>query len=428
MFDVAGRCGTDLRQSRDRASNQGLLSKLTVTIALTTLAVATHSQPALASSVPIAAYSFDEGSGPTAKDSAGSNDGSISGATWTTGKYGSALEFDGIDDLVSIPDAADLDLTGSFTLEAWVRPDAFSAARPAISKVGLPEAGLGGYQLEGTSAGMPRGRVANSGAVKGVEGTQALSTEKTWSHLALTSNGSTLRLYVNGVLGKSGEGLSTANTSASLKIGNGLGSWFDGLIDEVRIYDEARSEGQIQADRDTAVGLDQLPIAAYSFDEGSGPTAKDSAGSNDGSISGATWTTGKYGSALEFDGIDDLVSIPDAADLDLTSTFTLEAWVRPDTATDWSPVIAKNENPGSGYGSGYVLFSQGPGKPRGWLANTGTTKSITGLSALPTNEWSQIAFTSDGTNLRLYIEGKLVGSPAPAIAAGTTATALELGH
>lgn len=248
MSITAGKHGrSQHRTSFPHLARLSVIASLALTV-IATLAGAAHAQ------TPVAAYSFDEGSGEAAKDSAGDHDGTIEGASWvSSGKYGSALEFDGENDLVSIADAADLDLTGSFTLEAWVRPDSFSAARPVISKVGFPEAGAGGYQLEGTSAGMPLGRVAVSGAVKGVEGTEALSTEEAWSHVALTSDESTLRLYVNGVLVKSGDGPTTADTGAALKIGNGFGGWFDGLIDEVRIYDQALSESAIQIDRDNRV-------------------------------------------------------------------------------------------------------------------------------------------------------------------------------
>src|SRR5215210_615779 len=71
-------------------------------------------------------------------------------------------------------------------------------------------------------------------------------------------------------------------------------------------------------------------VAAYSFDAGSGSTVADVSGQgNTGSISGATWTTtAKTGSALSFDGVNDLVSIADSAALDLTIGMTLEAWVR----------------------------------------------------------------------------------------------------
>ena len=68
-------------------------------------------------------WHFDEGSGTIAYDSSGQgNNGTIYGATWTSGKVGGALEFDGKDDYVEVPDNPSLD-TGSdedVTIEVWV--------------------------------------------------------------------------------------------------------------------------------------------------------------------------------------------------------------------------------------------------------------------------------------------------------------------
>src|SRR5204862_394492 len=66
-------------------------------------------------------------------------------------------------------------------------------------------------------------------------------------------------------------------------------------------------------------------VAAYSFDEASGTTAKDSSGNgNAGTISNATWTTGKNGGALSFNGTTSLVTVADSPSLDLTNGMTLE--------------------------------------------------------------------------------------------------------
>ncbi|MCW5809607.1 MAG: hypothetical protein KIT84_01225 [Labilithrix sp.] len=68
--------------------------------------------------------------------------------------------------------------------------------------------------------------------------------------------------------------------------------------------------------------LDGL-IGYWAFDEGSGQTARDGAGASDGEIAGATWTSGRYGGALRFDGVDDLVAIADAPALGATYTIAL---------------------------------------------------------------------------------------------------------
>ncbi len=373
-----------------------------------------------------AAYSFNEGFGTVLHDSAGNHDGTIESATWTKeGKYGSALDFDGVNDLVSIADASDLDLTGSFTIEAWVRPDTLTPYEAPVSKIEEPGGKLSGYLLAGKSnatAKAPIGFVESAGTGPYAEGTTSLPTGS-WSHLAFTSDGTTLRLYVNGEQVGSAAAIAAAATTIPLTLGHGvvLNSYFDGKIDEVRIYNEALSKTQIQADRDKPI-----PTAAYSFNEGFGTVLHDSAGNHDGTIESATWTKeGKYGSALDFDGVNDLVSIADASDLDLTGSFTIEAWVRPDTLG--RPVFGKWDNPG-GLLSGYNLStSQTAGNPGGKVANAGSSAVLAAASPLSGSAWSHLALTSDGTTLRFYVNGKLA-STQTAIAAGATIANLEIGH
>ena len=96
----------------------------------------------------VAAYGFNEGTGTTVTDASGNgNNGTISGATWTTsGKYGNALVFNGTSALVTINNSASLQLGTAMTLEAWVNPSTVSSAwRDVIYK------GNDNYYLEGTS-------------------------------------------------------------------------------------------------------------------------------------------------------------------------------------------------------------------------------------------------------------------------------------
>jgi len=72
----------------------------------------------------VGAWHFDEGSGNITHDTSGEgNDGTIyGGANWTDGKFGKALEFDGVDDYVEVPDSVSLDITDSLTITAWIKP------------------------------------------------------------------------------------------------------------------------------------------------------------------------------------------------------------------------------------------------------------------------------------------------------------------
>src|SRR5262249_55893677 len=85
----------------------------------------------------VAYWKFDEGSGTTVSDSSGnSNTGTlVNGPLWTAGRVGNALYFDGIDDNITVPDSNSLDLSGSFTLSAWVNPaSTFTDFRSILAK------------------------------------------------------------------------------------------------------------------------------------------------------------------------------------------------------------------------------------------------------------------------------------------------------
>lgn len=227
--------------ARDRAGNQAS-SSVTVNVSNT-------------STVPaglIAAYSFDEGSGTTLSDAAGNHHGSVSGATWTSGRFGSALSFDGINDWVTVADASLLDLTTGMTLEAWVYPAVSSGWRTVLLK---EQSSHLAYALYGsTDTNRPSGEIFTT-SNQDVRGTTALPPN-VWNHIAATYDGSALRLYVNGtqVAVRSVSG-NIAVSAGALRIG-GNSIWqefFQGKLDEIRIYDRALTATQVQSDMGTPV-------------------------------------------------------------------------------------------------------------------------------------------------------------------------------
>ena len=210
-----------------------------------------------ASSGLVAAYGFDEGSGSTVGDASGNgNTGTISGATWAAvGKYGKALQFNGTSALVTVPDAASLHLSSAMTLEAWVNPSTVDASwRDVIYK------GNDNYYLEGTStnASLPAAGVSARAGFAHAYGAEPLPAN-TWSYLAETYDGSTLRLYVNGTqVAATTDSGSIASSTNPLQIGGDslYGQYFAGMIDEVRVYNVALTAAQIQTDQTTPVNSD----------------------------------------------------------------------------------------------------------------------------------------------------------------------------
>ena len=153
--------------------------------------------------------------------------------------------FNGSSSLVTINDSASLHLTTGMTLEAWVNPSTVTSAwRDVIYK------GNDNYFLEGTSrtSSAPAGGATFGSARRLTYGTAPLAVN-TWTYLAFTYDGVSLRLYVNGSLGvKPGsQGGLIATSTNPLQIGGDsiFGQYFAGTIDEIRVYNHALSQLQI---------------------------------------------------------------------------------------------------------------------------------------------------------------------------------------
>lgn len=200
----------------------------------------------------VAQYSFNEGTGTTAGDSSGrGNAGTLSGPAWAAGKTGGGLSFDGTNDSVTVPDASSLDLTTGMTLEAWVKPRVASSGwRSAILKE--RPGGLTYALYPRNGAGAPNAAAGSTD----VNGPSALRIGA-WSHLAATFDGTSLRLYVNGAqVAKEVRPTSLPVSSGPLKLGGNSiwGEWFDGTLDDVRVYNRALTASEVQSDRDLPIG------------------------------------------------------------------------------------------------------------------------------------------------------------------------------
>jgi PKD repeat protein len=206
----------------------------------------------------VAAFSFDEGTGTKVFDSTANKlTGTLQGATFTSaGKFGSALNFNGTNNLVLVPDANALDLSTGMTLEAWVRP---GAQATDWTTVAIKESATGrAYALYGAdNAGRPPAGYLNNGSDKSAVGSSTLPLN-TWTHLAVTYDGAALRLFVNGLqVSSTGVSGSIIATNGALSIGGSsiLGDYFNGQIDEMRVYNRALTATQIQTDMGTPIGL-----------------------------------------------------------------------------------------------------------------------------------------------------------------------------
>jgi hypothetical protein len=235
-------------RARDAANNQTIATSVAVTVSNIT------------TSGLVAAYSFNEGSGTTLVDRTGNGrTGTLSGPTWSSaGKFGGALSFDGVNDWVTVADANALDLTTGMTLEAWVFPT--SSGGGSWRNVIIKERTNGEvYNLyANTTPDVPTiyvVRAAQTGAPLDASGTSTVPVD-VWTHLAATYDGTTLRLYVNGLqVGTRAVSGALVTSTGALRIGGNAvwGEFFRGRLDEIRIYNRALTAAEIQADMNAAI-------------------------------------------------------------------------------------------------------------------------------------------------------------------------------
>jgi len=198
-------------------------------------------------------WKLDEGSGNIAHDSSGNgNDGTVNGASWTAGISNGALQFDGISNYVGIPSSPSLTLSGNqVSLELWIKPT-ITLNSSLASRINIMDKGDGyGFQMEANDARI--NFFVNIGYAD-----QWLSSETsdwkagTWYHIAGTYDGTNESIYVNGALENTKSLSGTlSGIGDPLSIGSycyGTMNFFNGAIDEVKIYNYARTAEEIQND------------------------------------------------------------------------------------------------------------------------------------------------------------------------------------
>jgi hypothetical protein len=256
-------------QTLNPASSEATLDQLASILAslrdlISSLITKSEAQTADITTGLIGHWKFDEGAGTTASDSSGNNNtGTLTnGPTWTSGKVGSgALQFDGVNDEIPFDDVSAFDFSGSnqFTYSAWVYPRSSNAGKVVLSRgSAYSSPGYTVYYL-GTNFDGSRWRTDVSDGVnlKVAQSNIGAVSLNQWQHLTVVWNGTTLSLYKDGTL------LASNNTGTFNGVWNGStatvrrtsiaatgmdnSGYFNGDLDDVRIYNRALSSTDITA-------------------------------------------------------------------------------------------------------------------------------------------------------------------------------------
>ena len=208
-----------------------------------------------------AAWGFNEASGGTSADSSGNSNTAtlLNGVGRIAGKYGNGLSLDGTNDYLSAADSTSLNISGNaLTLSMWLKPAGGAGDQVLLGKHWNTSMTSPYYQYGvelQSGATTPVFQIGTTSGVQSVSMGSAVSTAQ-WSHLAIVFNGTTVKFYVNGAL------VSTQNLSATitarpnpLRMGADADTsqFYQGLLDDVRIYNRAQTAAEIQADMNTGL-------------------------------------------------------------------------------------------------------------------------------------------------------------------------------
>ena len=251
-------------EQSDSGGNLGLTSPHVFTIG-------TSYRDDILADAPAAYWRLGELSGTTARDEKGTNNGTYqNGVTFgrpgvLTADTNSAVSFDGVDDIVTVPSSSSLNATSGVTLEAWVKRTKSGAWQNIVSKPGNGSPAAQNYALWLNTTNQPVAIFGNGSTSFSV---YAPAIDTNWHHIVATYDNSVGKVYVDGILKASATSTVrlTANTQ-QLTIGRSTDNLrvFGGLLDEVAVYPTALASARIQEHYQKANAIDNIaPIVTLS--------------------------------------------------------------------------------------------------------------------------------------------------------------------
>ena len=391
-----------------------------------------------------------------------------------------ALQLNGTSQYATVGTTTQL-RTATFTVEAWFKwnggGDPADTGNLGVADV-IPLVAKGRAQDETAAANINYffGIDASSGQLVGdfEEGTggagplglnhpvtgNAVVSTNVWHHAAATYNGSSWNLYLDGSLDKTLAVNQPANDQitaltaigSSLRTDGTTDGFFGGTIDEVRIWNVARTQAQIQGSMNTEMTSPTANlIGRWGLDEGTGAAIADSSGSgfNGTTVASPSWVDGfnvapPVGGAngLQFDGVNDYVTFGPATSTLGAAQFTLETWFKrtgagATTATSGGtggitavPLIAKggseSDSPAN-INMNYFLGIDGSNHLAADFEDTasGANHGFAGTQTVTSNVWHHAAVTFDGNVWRIYLDGNLDSTSS---AVGATPQSASIQH
>ncbi len=421
---------------------------------------------------PYAWWRLDECQGVNAQDSSGNgNIGTIAvggGGTQTavgtcqtgstawgngaTGKFSASLGLDGTDDGVDVSSVVSTLKGSAVTISMWFKTNATDFAHH-LFWAGEPTGNGWGTQQEmhitlgaNSATGVATPNVLNFDMVDAANQysgnvgndlyiTTPFTDTGSFHNVVVVINGNTATMYLDGTA----VGTDTATTLSKVnwsqafigRPGAAGARFFNGKIDDVRIYNSALSASQVSSLYGSTPSPSPTPplgpIAYWKLDESSGQAAVDSSGyGNDGMLGantsvGAddpTRSGGYSGGGLTFDGGDYVCAGSSGACTNNAAlqlqTLTVEAWIKKSSITATQGVVGYGASDGNSVARGYHLSVQSDGKAAFAKGNTGlyANQRASGTTVVANGSWHHLVGTFDNTTstIKIYVDGNLEDS------------------
>ena len=380
-------------------------------------------QPAAVTNGLVAWYPLD---GNTVDQSSSGSNGTLNNFTfdgttngWAAGKFNKALLFNGSNTFVNLSNPSTLNFgTSDFTLSSWIN---FSTCSQQMI-LAKDTAGNLSNQFRfdiseianNCKVGFAGSNSANSDGSR-LESVSALSLN-TWHHVLLTRTATNFAMYVDGALSNTATSTTTINfvSTYNFYIGGRINtSYFNGLIDDVRIYNRKLTSNEIgqlyQATQ--PINCDQSCVGWWKLNEFSGTSASDSSGnSNIGTLNNFTfgtsdgWTNAVFGNGLLFNSAQSVLSTiasPPVNDM------TFSAWVYPTTGNIFNVFTLSTSAAGPQF-----FLRTGASNNMAWNVFNpagGASEISSPVNSSPANQWSHLVVSRDSSgNRKMYLNGVLV--------------------
>jgi len=360
-----------------------------------------------------------------ANDESGNNNGngSVFGATLTTDRFGNiskAYNFDGIDDYIEVL-LSDSSFDQDFTIGAWVKFNNFDNSYPHIFSLENVNFALHGcgpiYGHRYKKIGFYQQIGSSNDTRRGAFFTEAQFNEGEWHFIVVSRSEMTYKFYIDTIL----EAEITETDIPSypgklMRFGSidipGLPSQdmtINGSIDDVRIYNRAISDSEIQVlnAMPEAPGLNNGLIAYYPFN---GNANDESGNGKNGTVNGAALITDRFGienSAYSFDGIDSEIRVANPFNTTMQNSIpiTISVWMKTSAIDDIGGIVTQHAACSGIDNNLYIILYGSDSIQAGFFGNP--PRLTTSSSELTDNSWHHVVASYSGDSSALFIDGIL---------------------